>query len=144
MPRMPTLHNAINSLASDFAHQLLAALRGASLEEIISETSVGHAPRSGPGRPRTRVASGGGVPVPFRGGKRKAGRLARRSAADIAKTVEKIVALVKANKKGINAEGIKAALKVDRRELPKPLGLALKSKKIRKKGHKRATKYFAG
>ncbi len=141
MPRMPTLHNAINSLASDFAHQLLAALRGASLEEIISETSVGHL-RRGPGRPRTRVAGGGGVPVPFRG-KRKAGRLARRSPADIAKTVEKIVAIVKASKKGINAEGIKAALKVDRRELPKPLAMALKSKKIRKKGHKRATKYFA-
>ncbi len=139
MPHMSTLHNAINSLASDFAHQLLAALRGASLEEIISETSVGHAPRRGPGRPRAAHTADG---VSHRG-KRKPRRLARRSTADIAKTVEKIVAIVKANKKGINAEGIKAALKVDRRELPKPLAMALKSKKIRKKGHKRATKYFA-
>ena len=138
---MASLHDTINSLAADFAHQLLAALRGASLDEIIAETSAGH-PRRGPGRPRVRVAGGGGVPIPFRG-KHKAGRFTRRSPADIAKTVAKIVAVVKAHKKGINAEGIKAALKVDRRELPKPLAMALKTKKIHKKGRKRATMYFA-
>jgi len=140
---MATLHDTINALASDFAHQLLAALRGASLEEIISETSAGHVRRRGPGRRPAQLAGGGGeIPTPIRG-KRKAGRLARRSAEDIAKTVAKIVAVVKAHKKGINAEGIKAALKVDRRELPKPLAMALKTKKIHKKGRKRATMYFA-
>lgn len=140
---MATIHNTINSLASDFAHQLLAALRGASLEEIISETSAGHV-RRGPGRPRAHLLGGGGeIPTPFRG-KRKPRRLARRSSEDIAKTVEKIVAVLKANKKGLTAEGLKAALKVDRRELPKPLTVALKAKKIHKRGKKRATTYFAG
>lgn len=67
----------------------------------------------------------------------------RRSAADLQKTAERIVALVKSSKKGISAEKIRAALKVPRSELVGPLGLALVSKKIRKRGKKRATTYFA-
>ena len=159
---MPTLHDRIDALASDFAHQLLAALRGASLDEIISETSANHVRRGpgrpagsrnktqvrrGPGRPRAQVAGGGGeIPVPFivKPGRRKGRRLARRSPADIAKMVERIVSVVKGSKKGINAEGIRAALKVDRSELPRPIAMALKSKTIRKTGQKRATTYFSG
>ena len=57
--------------------------------------------------------------------------------------VGKIVALVKSHKKGINAEGIRSELKVPRKELPRPIEMALKSKKIHKKGQKRATTYFA-
>jgi len=144
---MATLHDRINSLASDFAHQLLAALRGASLDDIIAETAPGHA-RRGPGRPRAQVAAGGGgeVPAPVRAkrAKRRAGRLARRSASDLAEMVDKLVEIVRSAKNGINAEGIKAALKVDRSELPRPIAMALKSGRIRKKGQKRATTYFSG
>jgi hypothetical protein len=135
-----SLHATINGLAAQFAHDLLRAFRGASFQDILAETSAGHA-RRGPGRPRAAVA-GGEVRVPFRG-KRTAKRLARRSLADITTMAERIVVLVKSSKKGINAEGIKRALKIERRELPRPLGLALKSKKIHKRGRKRATMYFA-
>lgn len=143
---MSNLHNTINSLASQFAHDLLRALRGASLDEIVAETSAGHARR--PGRPRAQVAGGGGgeVHAPLFRGKhaKRSKRLARRSAADLAKMVDKLVAIVKGAKSGINAEGLKAALGIDRRELPRPLGMALESKRISKRGHKRATTYFAG
>jgi hypothetical protein len=131
-----TLHATINDLAAQFAHDLLRTFRAASLQDIMAETSAGHV--RGPG-PR---AHGGEGPVRFRG-KRKGKRLARRSAADIGNIVEKIIAIVKASKKGINAEGLKAALKIERRELPRPLDMALKSKRIHKRGKKRATTYFA-
>ncbi len=45
-----TLHATINDLAAKFAHDLLAAFRRASFQDIVAETSAGHAPR-GPGRP---------------------------------------------------------------------------------------------
>jgi hypothetical protein len=133
-----TLHATINELASNFAHDLLRTFRRASLQDILAETSAGHT-RRGPGRPRAQIA-GGAVPIHT---KRKGARLARRSLADITKMAENIIALVKSSKKGINAEGIKKTLKIERRELPRPLGLALKSKKITKRGKKRATTYFA-
>jgi hypothetical protein len=55
---------------------------------------------------------------------------------------ERIVAIVVGSKNGVSAEGIKAALKVQRKELPKPLAMALASKRVRKRGVKRATTYF--
>lgn len=125
-----TLHATINALASEFAHAILRALRDASLDEIISETSSGHHVRRA-SRPRGLVATS-----------RRSGRLPRRTEADLKKLTGRIVALVASHKQGINAEGIKAALKIERKELPRPLAMALASKKIAKRGKKRATKYF--
>ena len=48
---MTTLHATINALASKLAHELLASLRNASLDQIIAETAAGHVARRGPGRP---------------------------------------------------------------------------------------------
>ncbi len=137
-----TLHATINSLAAEFAHELLRALRGASLDEIIAETAGGHKAARGPGRPArghgTARAHAAAAPRASRGGKR-----VRRSANDLAQVVEKIISLVKSHKKGINAEAIRASLKLPRKQLPRPIAMALASKKIKKKGQKRATMYFA-
>jgi hypothetical protein len=127
--RRMSLKNEINELATTFAHDLLKALRGASLEDIISETRPGHVKRA---------------PSPTRATRARGGRLARRTAKDIEKLAEQIVALVISNEDGINAESLRAALKVERKELPRPLAMALSSKKIRKRGVKRATTYFKG
>ena len=124
----------IQKLSEIFADNVLQAIRGMSLEEIAS-LGVG---RRGPGRPPKNPLALGAAATKG-GGK----RLASRSMADLEKMVDKIVALVKANKKGINAERIRAGLKVPRKELPRPMAMALASKKIRKKGQKRATIYFA-
>jgi len=132
---MSTLHATINSLASEFAHSLLRALRNASLDEIISETSAGHA--SG-GRRATAAAAA--APGRRRGG----GRLRRRSEKDIQAVVGRIVSLLQANKKGLRAEDIRQKLGLDRREIPRPLAEALRKKLVSKKGKKRATTYFAG
>ncbi len=128
---MSTLHQTINALASEFAHNLLRALRNASLEEIIAETHAGHSATGGGRR------AGGAAPAT------RGRRLRRRSAQDINAVVGRVVTLLKANKKGLRAEEIRAKLSLDRREIPRPLAEALKKKLVTKRGKKRATTYFA-
>ncbi len=134
---MSTLHQTINGLAAEFAHNLLRALRNASLEEILAETASGHAAVGG-GRRRGRPA-GAAAAAPAARGR----RLRRRSVGDINAVVQRIVALLKSNKKGLRAEEIRVKLGLDRREIPRPLAEALSKKLVSKKGKKRATTYFA-
>ena len=137
-----SLKNRIASLAEEFSAGVLAAIRSASLEEILSEGSRGSAPRAsasaapagsagpakrGPGRPRGR----------------KSGRLARRSPEQIAQVVESIVAALKKNKAGMRSEQLQKLLNLDKKEISGPLNEALEGKKITKKGQRRATTYFA-
>lgn len=150
---MSTLHQTINSLASEFAHNLLRALRGASLEEILAETAPGHASggvaRRRPGRPpgsgakHAAHAAPAAAPAAAPSG-RRGRRLARRTAKDITAVVGRIVALLQGSKNGLRAEEIRAKLGLDRREVPRPLAEALKKKLVSKRGKKRATTYFAG
>jgi len=140
-----SLRSALDSLASDFASAVLNAIRGASLDELVGPS--GGAPRRGSARPRgsstTKVP-----PVAARASgpdakKAKGGRLARRTPADIAKALGEIVALVKTKKAGLRSEEIRKALKLDVREVPRVLKEGLTKKKLRSKGQKRATTYFA-
>jgi hypothetical protein len=130
---MPNLNSSIQSLAESFAASVIQAIRTASLEDILAETS-GAKPE--PGR---RVSNGGPARLPRSSSK----RLARRSAKDIAAMADSIVALVKKNPKGLRAEQIRAELGIDKREWMRPLEAALGSKKLTKKGEKRATTYFS-
>ncbi len=123
---MSNLKSEIARLAEDFAAAVFAAIRTASLEEILSETS----------RPRR---STGGSRAP-----RESGRRVRRSAADIASTVDAIEALLQKNPTGLRAEQIRAELGLQAKELPRPLAEGLSQKRFSKEGQKRATTYFAG
>ena len=136
---MSTLKASIQSLAHEFASGVLAAIRGASLEEILDGAAP---PRRGPGRPRgsirARHAARVSAPRPrARGGKRH-----RRTAKDIAGVAERIVGLVSKHPKGIRGEHIRRDLGIAKNQWMKPLELALGSKKLRKTGEKRATTYF--
>jgi hypothetical protein len=136
-----SLRATLNDLASTFATDVLTAIRGASLEELVAESGGA---RRGPGRPRgsstkaTRSA-GRASPAP----KRQAGRLARRSPADIANVLGRVHALLKGKKAGLRSEQIQKTLRLDKRELPRVLADGLAKKKLSKKGQKRATAYFA-
>jgi hypothetical protein len=128
---MPTsLHAQIDALAHTFTSAILAAIKGATLDELVGETA-GARVRSGRPQPKTTTAR------PSRGSR----RLKRRSTADIANEVAKVVATVKASKSGMRAEEIRAQLKLDKRELPRLLQEALAKKLLKKKGEKRATTY---
>lgn len=128
-----TLRQTITDLATTFASGVLDAIRGASLEEILSETGRKGATPSGG---RTVSAAGTSRAV------RPDGRLSRRSEEDIAEVVGKITSLLGKSPDGLRAEQIRDALGLQAKELPRPLAEALRSKQVTKKGQKRATTYF--
>jgi len=74
---------------------------------------------------------------------RKSGRLKRRSPAEIAKALDRVVALVKSKKDGLRAEQIRASLGMQAKEMPRVLQEGLAKKKLKAKGQKRATTYTA-
>ena len=123
---MPTLKSTIASLAENFSAGVLAAIRSASLEEILGG-SAGPAKR-GPGRPPKRsngaaVARGGGgsqpdpLSKPTRAKRGKGGRLARRSPEEIAQVVESIVGALKKSADGMRSEQLQKLLKLDKKEI---------------------------
>jgi hypothetical protein len=136
-----TLRSTLNELATDFATNVLRAIRGASLEEILSETGGSPGRKGKPGR----AAAVGAVreAAPASGTRKKGGRLARRSPQDIDGVVNKIVSLLEKHATGLRAEEIRQKLNLQAKELPRPIAEALSKKRIVKEGKKRATTYFA-
>jgi hypothetical protein len=139
---MTTLRNTISELASSFASSVLDAIRGMSLEDIIDESDGA---RRGPGRPRMHVASAlpASAPPSRARSSQKGGRLERRSQADIAAVVDRIVELLEQHPEGLRAEQIREMLELEAKELPRPIAEALQQRRITKSGQKRATTYFA-
>jgi hypothetical protein len=133
---MSNLHSRLNDLATSFADAVLAAIRTASLDELTGGRTTAN------GRRASAVASGGGAQRDTL--KKASGRLPRRSAEDIARTLELVVAAVKKNKdQGMRAEEIRKELQLDVREVPRVLKEGIAKKRLRSKGQKRATTYFA-
>jgi hypothetical protein len=129
---MPTLRSNLADLAHQFAEDVLDAIRSSSLEELLSD---------GGGRPSRRVAGGGGQPDPLR--RAKSGRLARRSLEEIGQQLDKVVLLLKSKKDGLRAEEIRRAFGMQSKEMPRILKEGLDKKRLKSKGRKRATTYFA-
>ena len=142
---MPTLQTQIAALADTFASSVLAAIRSASLEEILSEEGRGAPAKRGPGRPR-KLQGGGGqvapVAAPKAAPKGKGGRLARRSAQDIEKVIGLVLTALGKHKAGLGSEQIQKTLGLSKKEIVGPLTQALAAKKISKKGQRRSTTYF--
>jgi hypothetical protein len=130
------LRTIIAALAHSFADGLLAAIRGASLEEILEVAP------SGPRRAGARVipARSARSAKPARS---STGRLARRSPAQIAKALQEVVALVRTNKGGRRAEQIRQALGMEAKEMPRILKEGVAKKVLKSSGEKRATTYAA-
>ena len=135
-----TLRSQLDALASSFADQIMTALKGASLHELVGSEGGGSGTR-GRGRP----AGGGAPPDPLSIPRRRGngGRLPRRSGEEIAKSLEKIVLLVKTHKNGMRAEEIRSKLGMEPKEMPRILKEGIAKKKLTTKGQKRATTYFA-
>jgi hypothetical protein len=134
---MPTLTTQLQTLAHAFAEQVVEAIRSSSLQELVS----GGARTVGNGRTR----GGGGQPDPLSvqtRPSRRRGRLPRRSAEEIAKTLDKIILLVKTQKNGLRAEEIRTKLGMQAKEMPRILKEGLSKRKLVSKGQKRATTYF--
>ncbi len=136
---MPTsLQSTLSELAESFAASILAAIRGASLDELISTN--GRAP--GNGRSPRPVSAPAAVPA-ARKSSASAGRLQRRSPEDIAAALGQVVSLVKKHKEGLRAEQIRSELGLQAKEMPRILKEGLEKRALKSKGQKRATTYFA-
>ena len=130
---MSSLRASLESLAVAFANDLVRAIQSSSLEELRNEVA-GVSKR---GRPAAAGAPPGAVK------RAKGGRLSRRSAADIAAALERIAGLLKKHQDGMRAEQIRKALHMQAKEMPRILSEGLGKRKLKKKGQKRATTYFA-
>jgi hypothetical protein len=141
MPVHSKLRGTIVQLASDFAEGVLEALRNVSLEDLLAEAAAPGA-RSRPASARARTAEPTKVSKPAKPGRGR--RLARRSPADIAHVVDRVVALLAQHPKGLRSEEIQAKLGLAAKEMPRPLADALAAHRITRQGQKRATTYLAG
>ena len=127
---MATLHSRLSALADNFANAVLDAIRAAPLEDLLGAPTRGRPPSASVSRGAPRRA-------------RSAGRLKRRSSDDIAKALEHIHGLLKRHRDGLRAEQIRDALHMQSKEMPRVLAEGLSKRKLKKKGQKRATTYFA-
>ena len=137
------LHSALNELAASFASSVLNALRSASLEDLMAESSKSAGPAL---RRATRgfVGNGHATATPKVAHTSREGRLKHRGPEDIAKALDQVIALVKKHKAGLRAEQVRAKLGMQAKEMPRILKEGLSKKVLKSKGQKRATTYFAG
>jgi hypothetical protein len=138
---MSSLRSSLEALAESFTSSVLDVIRSSNLDELLGADGV----RSSRGTttapkattaPKTTTARPSSKPA-------KPSRLPRRSAEDIAAALANIVALVKKNRDGLRAEEIRANLGLEAKELPRVLKEGIATKKLKTKGQKRATTYFA-
>lgn len=120
---MANLNQTIQSLAQNFASELVVAVRGMSLDEVLGVTGS-KAPASTP-----RAASGKATP-----GKR--GRPAKL-------TVDAIVAVLKQHKDGLRSEHLRKALGAQRGPLRYGVKKAIAEKRVGMRGTKNTAVYFA-
>ena len=139
---MPTLRDALDALASDFAEAVLRAIRSASLDELLAEGGSARGSERGK-KPKGKKdkKKGGRLPKDKRTGPYVPRRLARRSPEQIATTLANIVSLLKTKRAGLRSEEIRKQLRLDVREVPRVLKEGLSKKVIKSRGKKRATVY---
>jgi hypothetical protein len=133
------LHSRISQLASSFVESVLEAVKSSSLQDIIEG---GGAARTESRTPRAVASPRAAARAMPAAPTTQTGRLHRRSAEDIAKTLEVVVSLLGSRKNGLRAEQIRAELNMQAKELPRILKEGLSRKKLRTVGQKRATTYF--
>jgi hypothetical protein len=142
------LRSHIDELAATFASAILTAIRGSSLQDILSQTGGATPARRGPGRPRgssnkPKTPKAAKPAAPKAAARKTKGRLHRRSPAEIAKALAQVVTLVKSSKGGLRAEQIRKKLGMEPKEMPRVLKEGLGKKVLKSKGQKRSTTYSA-
>jgi hypothetical protein len=118
----------------------------ASVAEALGSEAASSPPRRGPGRPRKSVAAptASTTPASNGSGALRLPRLKKGQKRD-PKDLEKIVAAVGAHVKDHPGEGVEHIAKhlgVATKEITLPIAKLLEQKAIKKKGVKRATRYF--
>lgn len=134
------LRTAIADLATTFAIAVTTAIRGASLDDILTLTDAQAPATRAAGRPGRATKRAKAV-APSR--PTRSGGVVRRSREDIEQTLELVVALLRSTKGGLRSEQIQKHLGVRKEALPRVLKEGLTTKALRSKGEKRSTVYAA-
>ncbi len=131
---MSNTQSEISQRVQAFATELEELVRKAAMEAVAAALGVPAVKAASRGRaaPAARAAA---APRARKGGK--------RPPAELAAMVDKTRDWVKANP-GQGVEAMARALGVQTKELALPIVKLLKSKAIKKRGQKRATKYYPG
>lgn len=137
---MSNLRTTISALAAQFTDGVLRALHNASLSELTGLDAAKAAPAR-----RERVAAAPAESASKRGGRLPTARPgARRTAKDFEKLAAAIVSVVgEAGAKGLRSEQIQKALGLAKKDVVRPIQIALDNKQLKKKGQRRGTTYFA-
>jgi hypothetical protein len=139
-----SLKTTIQTLAEEFAQNVIAALRGISLADL---TELGApAPRASAGTRRAGPPPARRATDPTSGPSRipRARKGARRDAASMQKIIGVIVSAVEKHPEGLRSEDLQRELGLRKKDLARPIQIALDQKTLRKTGIKRATRYFRG
>ena len=130
------IDSAFRARIDAFVADISAAVRASALDAVREALgSPASAPaKRGPGRPPKAAASA--APAPKRKGKR-----VKRTAEDVAKMGETVVAYVAKNP-GQSVEQIKKALGVEKKDLQLPIIRMIAAKKLKTTGERRGTRYF--
>jgi hypothetical protein len=132
----------LDSLVSNFAHQIIAAIQDLSVGALVGATE-GKFPAAVPARLSTeegKASPAAAVNPSFVASEH---RPARRSEEEIAKQLDKVVLLVKTHKGGMRAREIRATFGLSPEELRRILKSGIARKRLTAKGAKRSTLYFA-
>ncbi len=140
---MSHVKDQIASLAATFVDNLVAAIRGATMDDL-AELTDGSSPRPSKAMPSVAPSDLAEPPSVGKRGRAKrtaSGRLKRRSPADIAKTIGAIEALLSSHPEGLRSEQIRAELRLEAKEIARPLFEAVVAGRLVAQGQKRATTY---
>jgi hypothetical protein len=140
---MSTFQTQIQDLAASFVDQVVNAIRGSSLQELLSPGGR----EVGNGRKVRSTAEDAAPATSASSAVRKSpgapGRLPRRSPDEIKAGLGAIVGLLQKHKEGLRAEQIRSNLGLQSKEMPRILKEGISTRVLRSKGQKRATTYFA-
>ena len=135
MPTDNALVDELEAITKTFVASIVAAMRRASLTDIIGAGEGAAPAKRGPGRPKGSTKKAADVANAPTGG-------AATPPATPAARVSLIVSYVKSHP-GAGGEAIRKALGLPRDRWAYYVTKALGAKQIRKEGQKRATKYWA-
>lgn len=152
---MASIEQTIQDLASQFVHNVLQALAGASLQELSALTSASSssgrrssnnsaaaAPSRGRGRGRGRAPAPAPKEIPASTRGRRGGRRVRRSSEDVSKLADEVVDFVSQSGGNVAVSEIAKAIGVTTQDITRPVAIALQEGRIYKEGEKRLTRYY--
>ena len=138
---MSNIHDQIASRIKAFATELEELVRKAAIDAVTQSLGAGpSAPRSAPVRAAAAPAASAPKASPRRAASSKGGK---RPPEELAAMVIKAGDWIKSNA-GHGVEEMARSLGVQTKELALPIAKLLKNKTIKKRGQKRATKYYPG